>query len=63
MSREDRRKAMDPRFVEKLRARLARIRTFRAARQTEELAADWQRIRPNWIEAQILAAKRKDQRR
>jgi hypothetical protein len=54
---------MDPRFVEKLRARLARIRTFRAARQTEELVKQWEQLPPNWIEAQILAAsKRKEPR-
>jgi hypothetical protein len=61
MSRDDRRKQMDPRFVEKLRARLARIRTFRAARETQELADKWAEMPPNWIEAQLLAAKRKDQ--
>ena len=53
MSREDRRKNMDPNLVERIRARWARIRTARAARQTQELIDRWEQ-QPNMIEAVIL---------
>lgn len=53
MSREDRRKQMDPHLVERIRARWARIRTARAARQTQELIDRWEQ-QPNMIEAVIL---------
>lgn len=53
MSREDRRKQMDPNLVERIRARWARIRTARAARQTQELIDRWEQ-QPNMIEAVIL---------
>jgi hypothetical protein len=53
VSREDRRKNMDPNLVERIRARWARIRTARAARQTQELIDRWEQ-QPNMIEAVIL---------
>lgn len=59
MSREDRRKLMDPQFVEKLRARLVRIRMARITRQTETLTTRVENLPPNWIENQLLAAARR----
>ncbi len=62
MNRDERRRMMDPKLVEKIRARLARMKTNQAARQTEELAAAWEKLPPNWIERQLLAAKQKEPR-
>lgn len=54
MSREDRRSLMDPQFVEKLRARLARMRMARVSKDTERLVRQWEQLPQNWIEAAYL---------
>ena len=54
MSRDDRRKLMDPQFVEKLRARLVRIRMQKVSRDTERHADQWEALPTNWIESAYL---------
>ena len=61
MTGDDRRRAMDPKLLERVRARLARIRTHQVARQTDELEERWKQLPPNWIEQRLLEAKRKEQ--
>lgn len=55
MTREERREQMEPQVVERLRARLARIKVAIAAKRVQELAAET--LPPNVIEAALLRAR------